>query len=73
MSKRQKVRFENHLDELFPGGISDEQLVSYYESYQPVGSGPLGPMKVVCALIEELAKIRGIDLPPTKGTGFKNS
>jgi len=71
MSKKNKVPYERHIDSMFPDGIVDEALIYLYTQYQPVGSGPLGPMKMVCVMIEEIAKTRGIELPAAKGTGFK--
>lgn len=43
--------------------IDNETLIEWYQSFQPAGSGPLGLMKIICALIEELAEERGIELP----------
>jgi hypothetical protein len=48
-----------------PNGIFDEEtLKDWYESFKPVGSGPLGVMRMACALIEELASLKGIELEP---------
>lgn len=45
---------------------SEAQLLSLWRSYYPAGSGPLGTMKTVCALIESIAHLRGFD--PSKWT-----
>ncbi len=34
----------------------------YHVWYRPQGSGPLGCMKIICSLIEEIAELKGIDL-----------
>ena len=60
MSKR-------HMDALESDNIPDEMLISLYNAYQPVGSGPLGTMRNICILIEQIAKDRGLELPPAKG------
>jgi hypothetical protein len=39
-----------------------EQLQQVYTSCYPVGSGPLGLMRIVTALIEEIAKEKGFEL-----------
>lgn len=39
-----------------------EQLQKIYTSVYPVGSGPLGVMRITASLIEEIAKEKGFDL-----------
>ena len=39
-----------------------EQLQQVYTSCYPVGSGPLGLMRIVASLIEEIAKEKGFEL-----------
>lgn len=59
---------ERHREALGLGPTtSDETLLKWYESFQPTGSGPLGHMKIICALIEELAEIYALELPPARG------
>ena len=57
---------KRHIDAL-GGNISNDELLSWYAAYQPVGSGPLGAMRNICILIEQLAKDRGLELPPARG------
>jgi hypothetical protein len=40
---------------------NEEQLADLYVKMQPAGSGPLGMMRIMCALIEAIAKERGYD------------
>lgn len=56
-----------HIDMLYEGHIGDEVLLNMYSSFQPTGSGPLSTMRVICALIEQIAKDRGLELPPARG------
>jgi hypothetical protein len=56
-----------HLEALNGGVISNDQLVELYQAYQPVGSGPLSTMRMLCCVIEALAETRGLELPPAKG------
>lgn len=42
--------------------MSEEDLKSYYFSWYPGGSGPTGAMRVICSLIEAVAKQRGFDV-----------
>jgi len=39
-----------------------EQLQQIYTSVYPVGSGPLGVMRIAASLIEEIAKEKGFEL-----------
>lgn len=43
--------------------LSDEYLIGWYKSYNPDGNSPSSVMMVLCALIEEIAETRGIELP----------
>lgn len=46
-----------------PNGKFDEAiLVDWYHKCQPGGSGPLSMMRMVCALIEEIAELKGVSL-----------
>lgn len=38
---------------------NEQDLLSWYESYRPVGSGPLSMMRVIRALLREIARLRG--------------
>jgi len=38
---------------------NEVDLLSWYESYRPAGSGPLSMMRVVRALLREIARLRG--------------
>lgn len=40
---------------------SEEQLKQLWLAYYPSGSGPLGIMRTVCALIESIAHMRGFN------------
>ena len=42
--------------------LDEQQLKSLWNAYYPAGSGPLGVMRTVCALIESLAHLRGFDV-----------
>lgn len=46
------------------GRFDEETLQDWYIRMRPVGSGPLGMMRIVCALIEEVAELKGIELKP---------
>jgi len=41
--------------------LDEEGYFRLWLSYYPAGSGPLGVMKTVCALIESICHLRGID------------
>lgn len=57
-----------HFDTMdLPNGITPELLKEWYMAYQPIGSGPISTMRTVCVLIEALAEIKGVSLPPAKG------
>lgn len=43
--------------------ISNEELISRYETCQPIGSGPKHLCKQICRLIETIANHRGLKLP----------
>ena len=40
---------------------SEAQLKSLWDTWYPAGSGPLGAMRTICALIENICHLRGID------------
>jgi hypothetical protein len=42
--------------------MDEETMKSYYRSWYPGGSGPIGAMIAICNLIETLAKLRGFDI-----------
>lgn len=46
---------------------SNESLKDWYEKCQPTGSGPTGIMRMLCALIEEIAEIKGFELTEPRG------
>jgi len=59
-----------HKQTIFPesdGYIKTSALIDWYTKCQPVGSGPTGIMRMLCAAIEEIADMRGIELPPASG------
>lgn len=39
--------------------MNEEDLKGLWRAYYPAGSGPLGVMKTVCGLIEEIARNKG--------------
>jgi len=41
---------------------SEEQMKELYEKMRPVGSGPLGLMRITCDLIESIAAEKGFSL-----------
>ena len=41
--------------------LSEDEYYRLWMSYYPAGSGPLGAMRAVCALIESICYLRGID------------
>jgi hypothetical protein len=41
---------------------TEEQLYNLWCAYYPAGSGPLSTMRTVCAMIENLAHLRGFDV-----------
>ena len=45
---------------------NEEQLKDLYRHYRPIGSGPLGVMKVVCSLIEAVAEEKGYNVAAWK-------
>lgn len=45
---------------------SEEELLSLWRTWYPGGSGPLSTMRTICALIENIAVLRGFD--PSKWT-----
>lgn len=47
--------------------VSDEILIDWYEKCQPVGSGPIVMCRMLCAMIEQVANQRGLELPPPSG------
>jgi len=66
MSKRKnygggRYNWRSHYN--LPNGKFDEAILrQWYDICQPSGSGPLGEMRLICALIEEIAELKGIDL-----------
>lgn len=42
--------------------LDEGSLHSLWKAYYPAGSGPLGVMKTVCGLIEEVARMKGFDV-----------
>lgn len=40
----------------------EEQMRDLYRKMRPVGSGPLGVMRIVCELIESIAKEKDFNL-----------
>lgn len=65
-----KPTTKNHSEVYFSdtnGVVSDEVLIDWYERCQPVGSGPIGMCRMLCAMIEQIAMQRGLELPPPKG------
>ena len=67
MAKKNCANTTRHVQYYGPDGLTDEILIDWYEKCQPVGSGPLGIARMLCAVIEELAAQRGIELPPAQG------
>ena len=41
--------------------MSEEQMKALWLAWYPAGSGPLGAMKTICALLESIAHMRGFD------------
>ncbi len=41
--------------------MDEDGLKSLWRAYYPAGSGPLGVMRTVCGLIEEIARTKGFD------------
>lgn len=39
--------------------MNEDDLYGLWVAYYPAGSGPLGVMKTVCGLIEEIARMKG--------------
>lgn len=65
---KKQAKHTRHLESLeLPDGFTDEILINWYQAYQPVGSGPITMGRALCALIEEIAKSRNIELPPARG------
>lgn len=54
-----------HIDAI--GELTDEAVIDWYEKCQPTGSGPLAVLRMLCIALEDIARQRGIDLPPAKG------
>lgn len=66
--KKEKLVPKNHREYYgFTEGLRDDVLIDWYEKCQPVGSGPLGMMRMLCAAIEEIAEQRGLQLPEPQG------
>jgi hypothetical protein len=42
--------------------MTEEELVSLWRAWYPQGSGPIGAMRVICAAIEAVAKLRGFNI-----------
>jgi len=60
--KGEKYNWRGHFDGLPNGRFNEEILSDWYEKLQPRGSGPLAEMRMICALIEEVAELKGINL-----------
>lgn len=46
--------------------MTEEELKDQWKSWYPGGSGPLSAMRVICALIEAVAHLRGFDITKWK-------
>jgi hypothetical protein len=42
--------------------MTEDELKSLWKAYYPAGSGPLGAMRTICALVESIAQMRGFDV-----------
>lgn len=66
MSNQQPTRHIQTID--IPNGEFDANtLIGWYHAYQPIGSGPTTMARHMCALIEELASLKGVELPEARG------
>jgi len=62
MKKKIERSFPRFLPDFVGQFDTEEQLQEYYLAYYPKGSGPLGAMKVICALLESIAIDKGFTL-----------
>lgn len=60
--ERSFPRFLPDFQEFGQNFETEFDLQSYYHAYYPHGSGPIGVMKVVCALLEKIALDKGFTL-----------
>lgn len=57
-----KREFPRFLPEFACKFETQAELQEYYNAYFPAGSGPLGTMRVVCALLEKITLEKGFTL-----------
>lgn len=42
--------------------MTEDELYALWSAYYPSGSGPLGAMRVICLLLEEIAEMNGYNI-----------